>query len=192
MRILFLLTVLTLGLTACQKEKSAKPDYLAWKGGKAISINNEPTLGLLDCRSLKTEKDHYYLESYMAWPDKNDYTQTTSPQGLTVTFIPNTDLYLQHITLDESSSQHEGLYLVKTAFQITQLSATHYRYEIIATPETVAYFFAYGSDDLRQIKVNESFIVVEIEGSQFKVTKHPSSVYVNESFSCQQSNQGQF
>jgi hypothetical protein len=186
------LMMLGLALGACQKEKNLKTDYLAWKGSKAISIDNQPTLGLLDCRSLKSEKEHYYLESYMAWPNKSSYTQSVSDQGQTVTHIPLTDLYLLHVTQDESQSHYEGQLLVEAAFRITQVSETDYLYEIIATPATEQYFSAYGTVDLKNIKTNDVFMVIESHGNQYKVTKHPEGIFVNESFTCQQSNQGKF
>jgi hypothetical protein len=184
------LIALLIALAACQKEKRIEPDYLAWRGAKAISVNNEDTLGLLDCRSLKSERDHYYLEAYMPWPDKNDYSQSTNEAGEIITLIPKAELYLIQIELNESESYNRGLYLTPVSIQITKLSANSYRYEILANAATLEYFSMYGTDDLKNLKLNEAFIIIEHDGTNYKVNTHPESIYVNESFTCKNSSQG--
>jgi hypothetical protein len=192
MKYLITLMALQFALTACQKEKKNDPDYLAWKPSKVSSIGGVAPLGLLDCRSLKTEKNHYYLQAYMAWPEKKDYTQSTNATGEIVTQIPNAHFYLEEVDQNDFDTNTKGRYMVNVKFQITKLSQLAYRYEVIATSETTDYFALYGTEELKTIKADDSFVVIDFDGTNYKVTKHPESIYVNESFTCQNSSQANF
>ncbi len=188
----FLTTILMLQLTliGCQKSKSKNPNDLEWKNQGQSNINNEPTFEILNCRSLETVKDHHYLEAYMKFPTEQDYSQNTNSNSEVITFIPNVYLYTMSTHTNGNNGTYDGQYLTNSSLRITGNKKTNtYRFEFIANDETVNYFSNYGGDpDLKNIKLNETFIEILKENNNFKVIKVPSSVYASDNFTCQNSN----
>lgn len=178
-----------LALSACQKEKEPKPDYLEWKGQASQSINGDPVLTLLNCRSLQSEQEHYYFIPHMQWPNKNDLTQTTNEEGHFITFITHANFVYEQVKLSENTTMYNYLYNTPISFKIIKENPSSYYYEVIANNLTVASFAGHNAESLKEIKENEAFIIVHFDGLNYKIIKHPESILVNETFTCQNNGQ---
>jgi hypothetical protein len=179
-------------LSSCQQTRDDVSSKQKWRGSTIGAIGGVAAYYLLDCRSLKTEAEHHYFSVYMPRPTKNDYFEFKNEEGHSITSIPNTEFWSEKVTTDGVTSNNKGIYSVKVDFQITQINHRHYRYEVIANAETLAYFAEKGTDETRRILRDEAFIVVDYDGTNYRVLKHPRSVFVkDETFNCRKAQQGQ-
>lgn len=188
---LSLVLISVLVLNSCQQVLDQSPSKEKWKGSVVGAIGGVPTYYLLDCRSLKSEEEHHYFSIYMPLPTSNDFFEFQNEEGHTITSIPNAELWHEKVTVNGNSTNHKTLHGVKVDFEITEINHRHYRYEIIANAETLAYFARYGTEETRRIVRDEAFVIVDYDGSRYRVLKHPNVMYVQDSnFTCRKAQQG--
>lgn len=170
-------------LIGCQQTPNDVSN-LAWQGARVLAVDGKPTQYLLDCRSLASADEHYYLSVYMSKPSLDDFFEFYNDDGTLLTLVSNAELHLQRTHLGQTQS----LYLVKVNFITVHLGDGRFRYEIVANDRTVEYFAQRANTELREIKKNTTFIVIDQQGSGYQVSKHPQSFYVHDrSFTCRES-----